>query len=138
MPKVRIMLVAAILAVTLVLPSTAAAQIDQLSLSGEAQLLSDGSVIVHATVQCAEGWSAVLTVSIEQSKGSQAIAGVGVSEFTCTGQPQVVDAFVGLRSLSDFKQGKATATASLFLYLPPIGGESDSASTGPVPIRIHK
>jgi hypothetical protein len=125
------------LAAVLALPASAAAQIDQLSLSPEVQLGPEGaSATTTVTVQCAENVFADLGVNIVQNTGGRLASGAGGSSFFCTGEPQTVTVSVGF-SIFALKQGKATATATLLLR-DPFGEAFARETTGPGAVRVRK
>jgi hypothetical protein len=135
--KCRLAVIVTMLAVVFTLPSSAAAQIDQLSLSRDVQLGPEGaSATTFVTVQCAEGFIGDVFVNIVQNNGGRLASGGGGASVTCTGASQALTAPVGF-SIFALKQGKATGTATLNVF-DPVTFEGFSATTGPVPVRVHK
>jgi hypothetical protein len=130
--------VATTLAVMLLLPSTAAAQIDQLSLSPDVQLGPEGAFATSVvTFQCSGGDTGSLTVEIVQNTGGSRLArGSGGVPVTCTGEMQEVTVPLSF-SIFALKQGKAVATATLTVFNTTTF-EMFTATTGPVPVRVRK
>jgi hypothetical protein len=134
---VRFVILAAILLVALVLPTTADAQIDQFSFSPNVQRGPEGaSATAVVTVQCTNGFMGTAFVNVVQNNGGRLASGFGANGFTCTGAPQTVSINIGF-SIFALKQGKATATASVTVT-DPTTFESFSQTLGPLSVRVYK
>ena len=138
MRRLRFFLIATALAALLAVPTTAAAQIDQFSLSRDVQLGPEGAfATAFVTATCTAGFLGDLGVSVTQNTGGSRLAsGSGFTSFTCTGERQAFSVPIRF-SIFALKNGKATATADLSVANWETG-EFDTQTVGPVTVRVHK
>jgi hypothetical protein len=111
----RIVMVCAIAAGALTVPSAAAAQISSISI-GQAQLGAQGaSLSVPVTVQCDSGWTLeFVSVNVAQKSGRFLAQGFGSAFWgvPCVG-PGTIVIHVTNSSFVAFKTGSAAATANV-------------------------
>jgi len=120
MRYLRIVLVCAIAAGALVVPSPAAAQISSISI-GQAQLGAQGaSLSVPVTVQCDAGWTLeFVSVSVVQKSGRFLAQASGFAFWgaPCVG-PGTIVVHVTNSSFLAYKTGSAVATANVEVVGP--------------------
>jgi len=138
MRRLRLLVLATALAALLAVPASAAAQIDQFSLSPDVQRGPEGAVATaFLTVTCTEGFFGDMAVGLTQNTGGSRLAsGSGFTAFVCTGEPQTFAVPLQF-SIFAVKNGKATATAQLNVFNSDATG-FDTQSIGPVSVRVHK
>jgi hypothetical protein len=116
----RIVMMCAIAAGALVVPSAAAAQISSISI-GQAQLGPQGaSLSVPVTVQCDSGWTLdFVNVSVAQKSGRFLAQGSGFASWgaPCVG-PGTIVVPVTNSSFVAYKKGSAVATANVGVVGP--------------------
>jgi hypothetical protein len=128
--------VAGAIAATALLPSTALAELAPPTI-GDVQLGPEGATATtDVTVTCPVDSSSSLQLNLAQNNGGRLSAGGTWQPVVCTGAPQTVSMQVGF-SIFALKQGKASATVTLYSY-DPVGMVQDSATTGPITVRVHK
>ena len=135
----RGLLSAAIVTTALVLPSTALAQVDSVSVS-DARLGPDGTTLaVTAVVQCEPGWFLFgMFIDVTQVSGHKIARGSG-SFFPSTSTSCPVTEVIPVSNFGAFafKNGKATATATVGVSNPSTGGSVVQILTTE-PFRIRK
>jgi hypothetical protein len=140
MGYLRTALVAAVLTVALIVPSTASAQVATGRIGTTAQLGPEGAtVIVPVIVNCLPNFVMhVSSVNVVQSSGKRLTQGFGGSspDIACTGTDQTVSVTVTTFSAVPFKQGRAAASGSVFTINP--AGFFVNVDFGPQEIRIRK
>lgn len=136
----RAVSIAALAVGALVVPSSASAQIDSLSVSSPAQLTADRSMVVTLTYVCDPGWNVAFgDATVRQITGFKQAVGSGFLSnpfpgVPCTGTSQSSDIIATSFSSFAFKPGKATVTAGLTVFNPTTFNFASDASD---PVEIH-
>jgi hypothetical protein len=140
MRYLRTALVAAVLTAAFIVPSAASAQLAT-ARTGTAQLGPEGAtVIVPVIVNCLPNFVMhVSSLNIVQSTGSRLTQGFGgdPTDIACTGTDQTVSVTVTTFSAAPYKQGRASASGSVFV-IDPSTGFFANVDFGPQEIRIRK
>jgi len=143
MRYLRSVLIAAVAVGALVVPSSASAQINSLSVSSPAHLTADRSMAVTLTYECDPGWNVAFgDVTVRQLTGFKQAVGFGsfFNSFPgvpCTGAPQTSEVTVSSFGSFTFKPGKALVTATLTVFNPTTFA-FDSETTGLVEIHVRR
>jgi hypothetical protein len=141
MGYLRTALVAAVLTVAFIVPSAASAQVNTVGTGTTAQLGPEGAtVIVPVIVNCLPNFViGSANLGVVQSSGkslTQGFGGVSTS-IACTGTDQTVSVTVTTFSAAPYKQGRASASGSVFV-IDPSTGFFVNVDFGPQEIRIRK
>jgi hypothetical protein len=113
--KIKLLVAGGIAAASLVAGSTSAsAAITSFSVNEQATIQQDGSVVVvTGFIQCTNGDSAVVDVSVLQAKGQIITDGFGDTTVACTGSLQAWSIPVPA-TIGSFKNGWASSVTSAF------------------------
>lgn len=138
MRYLRAALVLAALAVALLAPSVASAQINAVQIGPTATLGPEGAtVIVPVTVNCDAGYQGSVYVRLRQAQGRRLIDGSGYAPVSCDGSTQTLTVIVWNESGIRFKQGSAAASGNLYVF-DPTTGTSYYQDVAPQAIQIRK
>ena len=117
MRHARLGLVLTAAAAGLIVPSSASAQVDSVSVS-DATLETPNLLSVRIEVTCDPGWGFVASGTVTQERGKRQTSGdsipphpEGVSQ--CTGSPRTVGLIIGMFVSGPWKPGKATVSGTV-------------------------
>jgi hypothetical protein len=120
MRHARLGLVLSAVAVGLIVPSSASAQVDSVSVS-DATLETPNLLTLRIEVTCDAGWGFVASGTVTQERGKREASGEsipphpeGVSR--CTGSPQTVGLIIGSFVSGQWKLGKATLSGTVTAF----------------------
>jgi hypothetical protein len=139
MRYLRSAVLAAVVAVVLLVPATAIAQITSVSLTGGQLGAQGASVSLQVTVQCDPAWNfAFADASVVQATGHKLAQGTGSFFSSYPGVPCGTPANLTVNDSSPFafKKGRASATATVTVFNPSTFEFADQTVTQD--IRITK
>lgn len=132
MRHLRVSIVAAVAAASFLVPATAVAQINSISVTGGQLVAQGASVALQVTVQCDPGYNlAFIDANVTQVSGHKLAQGQGFFGANYPGVPCGTPTNVTVNASGSvaFKNGNATATVNVTVFNPTTFSFASQTST---------